>query len=138
MSHIVFLAPVPDPSVSTTIYGKGHQTSAITDETQIRAWMTDGKVAYHGLAPRNPRVTALGTTTATIAWEGDGVWTSSQVQSGTTTAYGTNTAGSPATGGGTVTASLSGLTTATTYHYRVQVVTGSYTTSTPDFTFRTN
>jgi hypothetical protein len=64
--------------------------------------------------------------------------TSTRVEYGTTTAYGTNANGSPLTGGGDVTAALTGLTTATTYHYRIQVVTGSYTTYTPDLTFRTN
>ena len=137
MSNIVFLAPVTDPSVSTTIYGKGH-SGAFTDEVQVRAWQAEGKAAYQGVVPRNPRVTALGTTTATITWEVDGPCTSTRVESGTTTAYGTNTAGSPATGGGTVSANLTGLTTATTYNYRIQVVSAAGTSYTTNFTFRTN
>ena len=137
MSNIVFVAPVPDPITPTTIYGRGH-SGAFTDEAWIRGLLAEGKASYQGTPPRNPRVTALGTTTATITYEVDGLVTSSRVESGTTTAYGTNTAGSPATGGGTVSANLTGLTTATTYHYRVQVVTPAGTTYTTDLTFRTN
>lgn len=137
MSNIVFLAPVVDPSTGTTVYGKNH-SGAFTDETWIRGLIAEGKAAYQGVGARNPRVTALGTTTATIAWDVDGPCTSTRVESGTTTAYGTNTAGSPATGNGTVTASLSSLTTATTYNYRIQVVSPAGTTYTTNYTFRTN
>lgn len=137
MSNIVFLAPVVDPVTGTTVYGK-HHSGAFTDEAWIRGLVAEGKAAYQGAPPRNPRVTALGTTTATIAWEVDGPCTSTRVESGTTTAYGTNTAGTPATGGGTVTAGLSGLTTATNYNYRIQVVTPSGTTYSTNYTFRTN
>lgn len=137
MSNIVFVAPVPDPSVTTTVYGRGH-SGAFTDEAWIRGLVAEGKASYQGTPPRNPRVTALGTTTATITWEVDGACTSTRVESGATTAYGTNTNGTPATGNGTVSANLTGLTTATTYHYRIQVVTPSGTTYTTDLTFRTN
>ena len=137
MSNIVFLADVPDPSVTTTVYGKNH-SGAFTDEAWVRGLVAEGKASYQGVPPRNPRVTALGTTTATITWEVDGVCTSTRVESGTTTAYGTNTAGSPATGNGTVSANLTSLTTATTYNYRIQVVSSSGTTYTTNFTFRTN
>lgn len=137
MSNIVFLAPVTDPVTGTTKYGKDH-SGAFTDEAWIRGLIAEGKASYQGTPPRKPRVTALAATTATIAWEVDGPCTSSRVESGTTTAYGTNTAGSPATGGGTVTATLSGLTTATLYHYRIQVVTPAGTTYSTDFTFTTS
>jgi hypothetical protein len=138
VSNIVFMAPVTDPGVGTTKYGAGHSGS-FTDEVWIRGLIAEGKAAYQSTAvPRNPRVTALGTTTATITWEVDGVCTSTRVESGTTTAYGTNTAGSPATGNGTVSANLTGLTTATTYNYRIQVVTAAGTTYTTNYTFRTN
>ena len=137
MSNIVFLAPVTDPSVATTKYGKDH-SGAFTDEEWVRGLIAEGKAAYQGTPPRNPRVTALGTTTATITWEVDGVCTSTRVESGTTTSYGTNTAGTPATGNGTVSASLTGLTTATNYNYRIQVVTPAGTTYSVNFTFRTN
>lgn len=137
MSNIVFLAPVTDPSVATTKYGAGH-SGAFTDEAQVAAWQAEGKVAYQGVVPRKPRVTALGTTTATITWDVDQACTSTRVESGTTTAYGTNTAGSPATGGGTVSANLTGLTTNTLYHYRIQVVSPGGTSYTQDLTFRTN
>lgn len=136
MSNIVFIAPVPDPSVTTTVYGRGH-SAAFTDETWVRGLIAEGKAAYQGTPPRNPRVTALAATTATITWEVDGVCTSTRVESGTTTAYGTNTAGSPATGNGTVSANLTGLTTATTYNYRIQVVTPAGTTYSVNYTFRT-
>ena len=137
MSNIVFLADVPDPSVTTTIYGRNH-SAAFTDEAWIRGLVAEGKASYQGVVPRNPRVTALGTTTATITWEVDGACTSTRVESGTTTAYGTNTAGSPATGGGTVSANLTGLTTATNYNYRIQVVSAAGTSYTTNLTFRTN
>lgn len=138
MSNIVFLADVPDAVTPTTIYGKDHQ-GAFTDEVQIAAWRTQGKVAYMGAPPpRNIGPTALGTTTATIGWTVDGPCTSTRIEYGTTTAYGTNVNGSPLTGGGAVTAALSSLTTGTTYHYRIQIVVGTSTTYTPDLTFRTN
>lgn len=137
MSNVVFLANTVDASTATTFYGVGHQAS-ITDETQVALWNAQGKVAVLGSVPRNPRVTALGTTTATVAYEVDAACTSSRVEYGLTTAYGSNQAGTPATGGGTVTAAITGLTTGTTYHYRIVVVTGSYTAATGDFTLRTN
>lgn len=137
MSDVVFLATVADVSTPTTVYGKDHQ-AAITDEAQVAAWIKEGKVALRGPGPRKPRVSALGTTTATVTWEVDQPCTSTRVEYGTTTAYGTNQAGSPATGGGTVSANLTGLTTATTYHYRIQVVSPSGTSYTADLTFTTN
>jgi hypothetical protein len=137
MSNILFLAPVTDPSVSTTVYGRGH-SGAFTDEAQVAAWQAEGKVSYQGVVPRKPRVTALGTTTATITWDVDQTCTSTRVESGLTTAYGTNTNGSPLTGAGTVSANLSGLTTATTYNYRIQVVSPAGTSYTVNQTFRTN
>ena len=137
MSNIVFLAPVVDPSVSTTYHGAGHQAN-ITDEAQVDRWRAEGKVAYQGAAPRAPRPTAIGTTTATIGWNVDQTCTSTRIEYGPTTAYGTNVNGSPLTGGGAVSAALAGLTTATLYHYRIQVVTGSFTTYTGDFTFTTS
>lgn len=138
MSSVVFLADVPDASTPTTIYGKDNQAS-ITDEAQIRAWQLAGKVAYLGAPPpRNVGPTVLGTTTATIGWTVDGPCTSTRIEYGTTASYGTNVNGTPATGAGAVTAALTGLTTATTYHYRIQIVVGSNTTYTPDMTFRTN
>ena len=136
MSNIVFLADVVDPSTGTTVYGRNH-SGAFTDEAWIRGLIAEGKASYQGVPPRNPRVTALGTTTATITWEVDGACTSTRVESGTTTAYGTNTAGTPATGGGTVSASLTGLTTATLYHYRIQVVSAAGTSYSLDRTFTT-
>lgn len=137
MSNIVFNAPATDPVTPTTIYGKGH-SGAFTDEAWVRGLIAEGKASYQGVAPRNPRVTALGTTTATITWDVDGPCTSTRVESGTTTSYGTNTAGSPATGNGTVSANLTGLTTATTYNYRIQVVSPAGTSYSANFTFRTN
>ena len=137
MSTIVFLAPVLDPITPTTVYGRGH-SGTFTDEAWVRGLLADGKVGYQGVTPRNPRVTSLGTTTATITWDVDGVCTSTRVESGTTTAYGTNTAGAPATGNGPVAANLSGLTTATTYNYRIQVISAAGTVYTTNFTFRTN
>lgn len=137
MSNVVFLASTVDPVTATTVYGRGHQ-AAITDEAQVALWNAQGKVAVLGSVPRNPRVSALGTTTASIVYEVDQSCTSSRVEYGLTTAYGSNQAGTPATGAGTVTAALTGLTTGTTYNYRIVVVTGSYTSATGNFTLRTN
>lgn len=137
MSNIVFVAPAVDPVTPTTVYGRGHSGS-FTDEAQVAAWQREGKVAYQGVVPRKPRVTAVAATTATITWDVDQACTSTRVESGTTTAYGTNTNGSPLTGGGTVSANLTGLTTATLYHYRIQVVSPAGTSYTTDFTFTTS
>ena len=137
MSNIVFLAPVTDPSTPTTVYGKNH-SAAFADEAWVRGLVAEGKASYQGAIPRSVRPSAIGTTTATIAWTVDQTVTSTRVEYGTTTAYGTNQNGTPLTGGGAVTASLTGLTTATLYHYRIQVVTGSYTSYTGDLTFTTS
>lgn len=138
MSDIRFHAQVVDPSVSTTVYGVGHQTALITDESQITVWRNQGKVSLLGAPPRGVTVTAIGTTTATITYSVDGTTTSNGVDYGTTTAYGSSGTGSPATGGGVCTVSLSSLTTATTYHFRVKTVSASGSVFTQDFTFRTN
>lgn len=138
MSDIRFVAEVGDPSVSTTVYGKGHQTATITDESQITVWRNQGKVALLGAPPRNVGVTAVGTTTATITYTVDGATTSNGVDYGTTTAYGSSAAGSPAGGAGVCTVSLTSLTSGTTYHFRVKTVNASGSVFTPDLTFRTN
>ena len=138
MSDIIFVAgPVQDPSAPTVYYGIGHQ-GTFTDENQVRTWRAQGKAAYRGAYPHRPRVTAIAATTATIQWEVAAVCTSTRVEYGTTTAYGTNVNGSPLTGGGVVSANLSGLTTATLYHYRVQVVDAGGTSYTADATFTTS
>lgn len=138
MSDIRFHAQVVDPSVATTVYGVGHQTSAITDESQITVWRNQGKVSLLGAPARGIVVTAIGTTTATITYTVDGATTSNGVDYGTSTSYGSSGTGSPATGGGVCTVSLTGLTTATTYHYRVKTVSPSGSFFTQDLTFRTS
>lgn len=137
MSQIIFMADTQDPASPTTYYGKDHQAS-ITNEAQVAAWIAQGKAALMGTAIRNVRVSAKTTTTATIAFTVDQACTGMVVNYGTTTAYGSNQNASPASGVGDITASLTGLTTATLYHYRVQVTCGGYTTLTGDLTFTTN
>jgi hypothetical protein len=137
MSDITFIAEVPDPSVSTTVYGKGHKTSAITDESQIMVWRNQGKAMLLGAPPRAAGPTAIAATTATISYTVDGATTSNGIDWGTTTAYGSSGTGSPAGGGGVCTVSLSSLTTKTTYHYRVKTVNANGTVYTPDLTFTT-
>jgi hypothetical protein len=56
---------------------------------------------------------------------------------GTTTAYGSTQAATPASGTGDVVVNLTGLTTATLYHYRITVTQGTYVTLTGDLTFTT-
>src|SRR5262245_25484073 len=136
MSTIIVLAPVRDPVTTTTIYGPDAVMS-ITDELWVAARNAEGKVALAGAAIRQVRASAIAATTATIAWTVDQTVTSTRVEYGTTTSYGTNVNGSPLTGGGPVTAGLTGLTTATLYHYRIQTVQGTATTYTPDLTFTT-
>lgn len=136
MSNIVYLAPQVDAVTPTTMYGAGHQMN-LTDEALVASLNAQGKVALLGAAYRKVSVAPIATTTATVNWTVDQPVTSTRVEYGTTTSYGTNVNGSPLTGGGAVTASLTGLTTGTLYHYRIQIVQGGYTTYTPDLTFTT-
>jgi hypothetical protein len=79
---------------------------------------------------------AVTTTTATINWTvAVGAGTVSNVEWGLTTAYGT--AGGNQTGAGAKTTPLSGLTTATTYHYRIKAVLNAVTNYTEDDVFST-
>jgi hypothetical protein len=137
MSTITFLADVPDAVTPTTIYGKGHQMS-MTDEALVASLNNQGKVALMGAAIRNVRVTAVAATTATIAFTVDQSCTGMAANYGTTTAYGSTQAATPATGSGDIVVNLTGLTTATLYHYRISVTVGSATTLTADATFTTS
>jgi hypothetical protein len=137
VSRVIFLADTPDAVTPTTIYGKDHQMD-LADETVVLALRTAGKAALVGAAIRQPRPTVIGTTTATIGWTVDQACTAMKVDFGTTTAYGSSQAATPAAGTGDIVANLTGLTTATTYHYRVSVTVGTAVTLSPDLTFRTN
>ena len=137
MSSVVFVAPVQDPSTPTTVYGRGHQAS-ITDEAFVLACIQAGKAAYQGATIRNPRVTALGTTTASVTFTVDQACTGMLANYGTTTGYGSNQNATPTSGSGDIVINFTGLTTGTTYHYRISVTVGTYTTLTGDLTFRTN
>jgi len=136
MSRVIFTAPSQDSVTSTTIHGPGHQAD-ITDEAYVQSLLASGKASLMGAAIRGIFVSALGTTTATIAWTVDAACTGMVVNYGTTTAYGSNQNATPASGTGAIVANLTGLTTGTTYHYRISVTSGGYTTLTPDLTFRT-
>jgi hypothetical protein len=87
--------------------------------------------------------TALGTNTATLngTINANNATVTSGFEYGLTTAYGTAVAGVPATvNGATVTsisASLSGLTPCTLYHYRAKGVSGGLTVNGIDMTFTT-
>jgi hypothetical protein len=137
MSRVIFLTDVPDASVPTTIYGKDHQAD-ITDEAWVQARVREGKLALMGAAIRQSSVSPLGTTTATVNWYVDQPCTAMKVDYGTTTAYGSSQAATPAAGSGAILANLTGLTTATTYHYRISVTVGTAVTLSADLTFRTN
>jgi hypothetical protein len=136
MSNIVFLAPSQDSVTPTTIHGAGH-AAAITDEAYVQRLISDGKAAYQGASIRGIRVAPIAATTATVNWTVDQPCTGMVVNYGPTTAYGSSLAGSPASGSGPVTAALTGLTTATLYHYQISVTVGTFTTRTPDLTFTT-
>src|SRR5215831_16369069 len=112
MSDVIFLADAQDLSVSTTVYGKGHQMS-LADEVAVRTFNAQGKLAFQGALVRQQRVSPIAATTATVNWTVDLSCTSMSVDFGTTTAYGTNVAATPASGSGAILANLTGLVTAT-------------------------
>ena len=136
MSDVIFLADAVDPSVATTVYGKGHQMT-MTDEVAVRTLNAQGKCALQGALVRQQRVSPIAATTATVNWTVDQACTSMSVDFGTTTAYGTNQAATPASGSGAILANLTGLVTATLYHYRINVTYGTAVTRTVDATFTT-
>jgi hypothetical protein len=136
MSNVIFLADAQDASTSTTFYGKDHQAN-IADESFVRSLIASGKAALMGATIRNISVAPIATTTATVNWIVDQACTGMVVNYGTSTAYGSNQAATPASGSGAIVANLTALTTGTTYHYRISVTVGTYTTLTPDLTFRT-
>ena len=136
MSNIVFLAPAVDSVTPTTIHGAGHAAS-ITDEDYVARLINDCKAAMQGARIRGIFVAPIATTTATVNWTVDVACTGMVVNYGTTTAYGSNQTATPAAGTGAIVANLTALTTGTTYHYRISVTVGTFTSLTPDLTFRT-
>jgi hypothetical protein len=136
MSTIQFLADVPDAVTPTTIYGKGHQMN-MTDEVLVVTLNNQGKVALMGASIRRVSVTPIAATTATVNWTVDQPCTGMLVNYGTTTAYGSTQNATPAAGSGDIVANLTGLTTATLYHYRISVTVGPAVTLTGDQTFTT-
>jgi hypothetical protein len=137
MSRIIFMADTPDASTPTTIYGKDHQMD-LADEVQVQTLLARGKAALMGAAVRGVFVSGITATGATINWIVDQPCTGMLVNYGTTTAYGLTQNATPAAGVGAITAAITGLTTATTYHYRISVTVGTAITLTADATFRTN
>lgn len=136
MSRVVFNAPSQDSVTATTYYGVGHQAD-LTDEAFVRRLIADGKAALMGAAVRQPYVSPIAATTATVNWTVDQPCTGMKVDYGTTTGYGSSQAATPAAGSGAVLANITGLTTATLYHYRISVTCGGFTTLSPDATFTT-
>jgi len=137
MSNIVFVAPAQDPSTPTTVYGRGHSGS-ISDESFVASLIASGKASLQGASIRGIFVAPIAATTATVNWIVDSACTAMKVDYGTTASYGSSATASPAAGSGAIVASITGLTTATLYHYRISVTQGSYVTMTPDLTFRTS
>jgi hypothetical protein len=137
VSDVIFLADAQDSTTSTTYYGKHHQAT-IADEVFVRAMRNQGKCALVGTEVRAQRVSPIATTTATVNWVVDQACTAMSVDYGTTAAYGSNQAATPAAGVGAITAALTGLTTGTTYHYRINVTCAGAVTRTIDATFRTS
>lgn len=136
MSRIIYMAPQADAVTATTIYGKGHQMD-LADEAVAAGLIRDGKAALMGATIRNVRVISRAATTAQLGFTVDQACTAMAANYGTTTGYGTNQAATPASGTGDVVVNLTGLTTATLYHYRITVTVGTYVTLTGDFTFTT-
>jgi hypothetical protein len=137
MSRIIFMADTPDTVTPTTIYGKDHQMD-LADEVQVRALLTAGKAALMGARIRNVSVSGISATGATVNFTVDQPCTGMKVDYGTTTAYGSSQNATPAAGQGAITAAITGLTTATTYHYRISVTVGTAVTLTADATFVTS
>jgi hypothetical protein len=136
MSTVVFLAPARDTTTTTTVYGTDHVAS-IADEAMVRLFNSQGKCALVGADVRSIRVTPIAATTATVNWVVDVACTGMLVNFGTTTAYGSTQNATPTAGTGAIVANLTGLTTATLYHYRVSVTVGTAVTLSPDQTFTT-
>jgi hypothetical protein len=101
----------------------------------VAAVTTTSPASAAGPTLSNVRVSSLGTTTATIAWDTD-TPADTQVSYGATSAYGSQTAlvAAPVTAH---TANLSGLSANRTYHYQVRSSTSGGTTASPDRTFTT-
>jgi hypothetical protein len=136
VSNIVFLAPAVDSVTATTVHGAGHAAS-ITDEAYVQSLIASGKAAYQGAAIRNVRLITRAATTAQLGFTVDQACTAMAANYGTTTAYGSTQAATPASGTGDVVVNLTGLTTATLYHYRITVTVGTFVTLTGDYTFTT-
>ena len=136
MSDIVFLAQTQDPATATTYHGTGHQMT-MTDEVAVASLLRTGKAALIGAPIRNPRLAARAATTAQLAFTVDQPCTAMKADYGTTIAYGSSQAATPAAGVGDVVVNLTGLTTATTYHYRISVTCNGGVTMTVDATFTT-
>jgi hypothetical protein len=127
---------VQDAVTPTTYYGAGHQAD-VANEALVASLIGDGKAALMGAGIRNVRMISRAATTAQLGFTVDVPCTAMAANYGTTTAYGTNQAATPAAGVGDVVVNLTGLTTATLYHYRITVTVGTYVTLTADFTFTT-
>jgi hypothetical protein len=136
MSRIVYTAPVQDAATPTTVYGAGHQAD-VADEALVASLIRDGKASLMGATIRNVRVITRAATTAQIGFTVDQPCTAMAANYGVSTAYGSNQAATPAAGVGDVVVNLTGLTTATLYHYRITATVGTYVTLTGDFTFTT-
>jgi len=136
VSRIIYTAPVQDASVSTTYHGAGHQAD-VADEALVASLIASGKAALMGATIRNVRVIARAATTAQLGFTVDQPCTAMAANYGTSTAYGSSQAATPAAGVGDVVVNLTGLTTATLYHYRITVTVGTYVTLTGDNTFTT-
>lgn len=136
MSRILYGAPVQDAATPTTVYGAGHQAD-VADEALVASLIAAGKASLMGATIRNVRVIARAATTAQLGFTVDMPCTAMAANYGPTTAYGSNQAATPAAGSGDVVVNLTGLTTATLYHYRITVTVGTYVTLTADQTFTT-
>jgi hypothetical protein len=109
---------------------------AVLVASGIAGLVTTAPASAAGPTVSNVRVTALGTTTATIAWDTD-IPSDTQVVYGLTAAYGSQTTLNTATVT-SHTAGLTGLAANRSYHYQVRSRTaGGELTSSADRTFTT-
>jgi hypothetical protein len=122
----------------------GNQISP-PQQTPPPGWPTDAVSAVPPAGAKPPGAppvisgvssSAITATGATINWTVQPS-SASQVEYGTTTAYGTTRPAAPINGAGAQSTPLTGLVTATLYHYRIVATANGVTVRSGDFTFTT-
>ena len=128
-------------AVSTSTLGSAEKFMLATSSSN--SYHTLGLVATQVPAATTLAASSLGATTAVMngSVNANGSYSTVSFDYGLTTSYGTNVAGTPAlltsTTGTAVSAALTGLLPATTYHYRVNATNAGTVVSGSDMTFTT-